>query len=299
MPPLRLSVAEIHARADALIEYLSPCRLCPHQCGVERTRGETGICGLNDELIVFCTNLHWGEEPPITGTRGSGTVFFSGCNLRCVFCQNFAFSHRKNGIAMSPEVLADKMCALQAQGAHNVNWVTATPQLPGAVRALAIARENGLTLPLVYNCGGYESCEILSLLEGIVDIYLPDAKYASEQNADCFSSAANYPTVNRAALAEMYRQVGALTCNQEGIATHGMLVRHLVLPDDHAGTRDVLAYLCALGGKDMPMSVMRQYFPTHRAQEFPAIARRITDEEYEEALTLIGEWDMTAVFIQD
>lgn len=282
-----------------LYSLLSPCRLCPHECEALRVESQTGLCGLTDKLIVFCTNLHHGEEPPVSGTGGSGTVFFSNCNLRCVYCQNYAFSHVCNGEELTPEELAERMCLLQARGAHNINWVTPTPQIPLAIEALGRARKNGLTIPLVYNCGGYESVEVLKLLEGYVDVYLPDAKYAIESSAHLYSSAPDYPEINRAALAEMYRQVGALQCDAKGIAVKGMCIRHLVLPDNLSGTDGVMRTIADVCGTDVPVSVMRQYFPAHKAHEYPEIARRITDVEYASAIEAAEAAGLENVFIQE
>jgi len=291
--------ALIRARLPRLEALLSPCRLCPRVCGVERAKGARGFCGLADSLLVYCANVHHGEEPPLSGSRGSGTVFFSGCNLRCLFCQNYAFSQLMNGEAMTPAGLAGQMLALERRGAHNINWVTPTPQVVRAVEALAIAREGGLTIPLVFNCSGYESVEVLHLLDGIVDIYLPDAKYADSASAQSCSSAPDYPGANQAALREMHRQVGNLELDKDGIAVRGMLVRHLVLPGNLAGTREVLAFLASSFGKDVAISLMRQYFPAHRAQDHPGLGRRITWEEYEQALHAFDNLGLTTAFIQE
>jgi len=283
----------------ALRALESPCRLCPRACGADRAHGARGLCGIGDALVVFCTNLHQGEEPPISGTRGSGTVFFSGCNLRCVFCQNYAFSQLLNGEEMTPEDLAERMLALERRGAHNINWVTPTPQVAGAAEALALARSRGLTIPLVYNCSGYESVEVLRLLDGMVDMYLPDAKYADSGPAERYSAAADYPEVNCAALREMWRQVGSLVLDGQGVATRGMLVRHLVLPGGQAGTRSVLEFLAREFGTGVALSLMRQYFPAHRAQDHPALRRRITHKEYTDAVECCERLELDAVFIQE
>ena len=284
---------------DTLHERLSPCILCPRNCKTDRMAGINGFCCLSNELKIFCANLHFGEEPPISGTRGSGTVFFSGCNLKCIFCQNFAFSQLNNGEIMTPETLADKMLELQKRGAHNINWVTPTPQLPFAIDALKIARENGLTIPLVYNCGGYESVEILQLLDGIVDIYLPDAKYSQNNVAEKLSHAKNYPEINRNALKEMYRQIGALKTDENGIATRGMIIRHLVLPNNLSGTREILSFIANELGIDVTISLMHQYFPAHLAINHPEIGRKITWEEYQIALEWFDEFGFDSAFIQE
>lgn len=296
---MRLAVAELHERAARLHELLSPCRLCPRTCGARRAAGERGFCQLGPGLRVFCTNLHHGEEPPLSGTRGSGTVFFSGCHLRCVFCQNFAFSQLGNGDDLTPAQLAARMLELQRRGAHNINWVTPTAQIAPAVEALALAREQGLSIPLVYNCSGYESVEVLRVLDGVVDVYLPDAKYAAREPAARFSAAPDYPDINRLAIREMWRQAGPLQLDEHGIAQRGLLVRHLVLPRHLAGTRDVLQMLYEECGTHVAISVMHQYFPAHRAPHYPEIARRITWEEYEAALRTFDEFGFTTAYIQE
>jgi putative pyruvate formate lyase activating enzyme len=266
---------------------------------VQRDAGERGLCGLGAGLRVYCCNLHHGEEPPLSGTRGSGTVFFSGCNLRCVFCQNYGFSHLLNGVEMTPHTLAHHMLQLQQRGAHNINWVTPTPQLPEAVAALAIARAQGLDCPLVFNCSGYEALEALRLLDGVVDIYLPDAKYADATAARIYSDAADYPAVNRTALREMLRQVGQLQLDVQGVAVRGLLIRHLVLPENLGGTAAILRFIAAELGRDTAVSLMRQYFPAHRARDFTAINRGITWDEYEAALRCFDELGLTTAFIQE
>ncbi|MCX7846414.1 MAG: radical SAM protein [bacterium] len=296
---MRLTPAELHARATQLQALLSPCRLCPRACRVDRRTGQRGACHLGPLLRVFCTNLHFGEEPPITGSQGSGTVFFTGCHLHCVFCQNFAFSHLGNGVDMSPETLAARMLELQRRGAHNINWVTPTAQVALAVEALAIARERGLSIPLVYNCSGYESVEVLRLLDGVVDVYLPDAKYASSQPAARLSGAPDYPQVNQAAIREMWRQVGPLQLDAQGIAQRGLLVRHLVLPHGLAETHLVLRMLWHECGPNLAVSLMHQYFPAHRAKAYPEIARRISWDEYEAALHALDHYGFSIAYIQE
>jgi putative pyruvate formate lyase activating enzyme len=289
----------LHARAAEMRALLSPCRLCPHACGARRLEGETGACRLGTDLRVFCTNLHFGEEPPITATKGSGTVFFSGCNLRCVFCQNFAFSQLMNGEDMPPADLSQRMCRLQHRGAHNINWVTATAQAPFAVEALAHARADGLHIPLIYNSSGYESVEVLQALEGVVDVYLPDAKFAESAPAGRYSSAPDYPEVNRAALREMYRQVGPPRFDRNGCIQRGMIVRHLVLPGGAAGTRTVFEFLAGDLGRAVGVSLMHQYFPAHNAHGDPLLKRQITWPEWEEALECLDACEFATVYVQE
>ncbi|NLF40085.1 radical SAM protein [bacterium] len=294
-----LSPAELFSRAKALRALMSPCMLCPRKCRVDRLKGETGFCRLGAEMMVYCTNLHPGEEPPISGSGGSGTVFFTGCNLGCAFCQNFTFSQLMNGKAATPGTLAADMLALQRRGAHNINWVTPTPHTALAVEALAIARERGLAIPLVYNCSGYESPEVLTLLDGIVDIYLPDAKYAGSEPARLLSSAPDYPEANRIALKEMWRQTGPLELDEHGVARRGMIIRHLVLPNRLAGTRGVLQFIARELGTSATVSLMRQYYPMHRAHTIPSINRPITWDEYHEALEWYDESGLKDGYIQE
>ena len=294
-----MSPTTISERASELRRLLSPCRLCPRACNAKRATGAPGFCRLTHELKVFCANLHPGEEPPISGNAGSGTIFFSGCNLRCAFCQNFPFSQLMNGEIMTPKILAAQMLKLQQRGAHNINWVTPSPQLPLALEALAIARADGLSIPLVYNCSGYEALDVLRLLDGIVDIYLPDAKYADAAAAQRLSAAPDYPAVTQAALREMFRQVGPLQMDAHGVATRGLIIRHLVLPERLAGTRAVLHFIAEELSRAVYVSLMAQYFPAHRAREFPEIARPVTEDEYHEALAWLDECGLHNGFIQE
>lgn len=289
----------INVRCEYLRARMSPCVLCPRACGTLRIDDNSGFCGLDDKLKIFCTNLHFGEEPPISGTRGSGAVFFSGCNLKCVFCQNFAFSQRGSGENMTPEMLAERMLELEKRGAHNINWVTPTPQLAQAVEALRIARAAGLSVPLVYNCGGYESVEILKYLAGIVDIYLPDAKYSDSEIAEKYSSAQNYWEMNKRALKEMYRQVGGLALDASGIAKKGLIVRHLVLPNGLSGTREVLRFVAEELSNKVTISLMSQYFPTNLAVDDEKIGRKISEEEYSEAIGWLEELGFENAYVQE
>ena len=226
---------------------------------------------------------HFGEEAPLVGTRGSGTIFFSGCNLACIFCQNADLSHSSEGSAVSPERLAAMMLDLQQRGCHNLNFVTPTHVVPQILEALELAVGEGLRLPLVYNCGGYESLEALRLLEDVVDIYMPDAKYADPAVGERLSGVPDYPALNRAALTEMHRQVGDLALDEGGLAVSGLLVRHLVLPENLAGTAGIMACLAELGPQTY-VNVMAQYRPHYHAAQEPALRRRVTPEEYAAAL---------------
>lgn len=273
---------ELSERARRLRAMLERCDLCPRRCGVDRTRGETGLCG-SGEALVASYGPHFGEEAPLTGIRGSGTVFFSGCNLHCAFCQNFDISHAAEGAPVSAESLSGIFLALQRIGCHNINLVTPTHATPQIVEALARAAELGLSLPVVYNCGGYECLDTLRELDGVVDIYMPDVKFLDPSPAARYCDAPDYPGAVQEAVKEMARQVGPLVCNDRGIATRGLLVRHLVMPGDASTTRKVIDFLAKEIGTDTYLNLMDQYRPCGRAGEFPEIARRISREEWSDA----------------
>ncbi len=278
-----LGEGELTARRDQALAILSECRLCPRECGVNRAEGETGFCGSGREALVASHGKHFGEERPLVGYGGSGTIFFANCNLGCIFCQNYDISHLGHGGPVAPERLADMMIDLQRQGAHNINLVTPTHFLPQILEALLIAARRGLEVPLVYNCGGYESVAALKLLDGIVDIYMPDAKYSDGEVAERLSGAPDYPERMEAAIAEMHRQVGDLRMNDDGIAQRGLLVRHLVLPNNLAGSPAIMRFLANLS-PDTYVNVMAQYRPCYRANEVEQINRRPTVEEYRQAV---------------
>jgi len=274
---------ELARRAETAREMLGDCRVCPRNCRVNRLEEEIGFCGVGRRALVGSAGPHMGEERPLVGSGGSGTVFFAGCNLGCVFCQNAELSHGRGGGQVTARELADTMLALQQRGCHNINFVTPSHVMPQILEALVPAIDGGLRLPLVYNCGGYESVETLRLLDGVVDIYMPDAKYADTEVADRLSCAPDYPERMREALAEMHRQVGDLQMDERGIATRGLLVRHLVLPEGQAGTAEVMEFIASLS-RDTYVNVMAQYRPCYRAGEFPPLDRHPTREEYREAV---------------
>ena len=230
---------ELDERIDALEDLLTSCSLCPWECKVNRRRGEEGICQAGDILMVAKILPHFGEEPVLTGKNGSGTIFFTHCHLKCQFCQNYQISQEHLGHSINVEQLADAMIMLQSKGCHNINFVSPTHFLPMIVKALKVAFTQGLTLPLVYNSNGYEKAEVLRLLDGLIDIYLPDAKYGDDRQALKFSRAQHYIRHNLSTLQEMYRQVGPLQINENGIAERGLIIRHLVLPHDLSGTEGV------------------------------------------------------------
>ena len=276
---------ELPRRAKAAERLLEPCRVCPRECLAQRLQGNTGVCGVADQAMVSSYGPHFGEERPLVGFGGSGTIFLAHCNLCCVFCQNFEISQRGHGRSISPQELARMMLDLQRQGCHNINFVTPTHEVPHILQALLLAVDGGLRLPLVYNCGGYESLETLRLLDGVMDIYMPDFKYGDAGMAKRYSGVEDYPDVARAALREMHRQVGDLALDERGIATRGVLVRHLVLPNGLAGTAEAVSFLAELS-RDTYVNVMAQYRPCYRAHEYPPLARRPTRVELEEAIRL-------------
>ncbi len=282
---VHLSASEWDQRIGDALSIAGDCRLCPRDCRIDRNSGTTGFCGATNTLVISSIFPHHGEEPPISGTGGSGTVFFSHCTLGCYFCQNYQISHEGEGRSYSPEELAERMLWLQGQGCHNVNFVTPTHYLPWFLQALRIAAGRGLTLPLVYNTSGYERTEPLHVLKGIVDIYLPDMKYGTDEAAKSYSCAADYAENNRAAIREMFRQVGPLRTTSDGIALRGLLIRHLVLPNRTAGSKEIADFLQKVfDPEDITIGIMAQYRPLYRASKFPAIARKISIEEYREAV---------------
>jgi len=282
---LDLTEGELRERAARLFGLASSCRLCPRACGARRDRGETGFCGAPLVPWIASFGAHFGEEDVLVGAGGSGTIFLSGCVLQCLFCQNYGISQLGEGEEIGVEDLARIMIRLQEMGCGNVNLVSPTHQAPQIVAALVQAREEGLHLPLVWNCGGYESVEALRLLEGIVDIYMPDFKYGDSAVAADLAEAPDYVERAQAAVREMHRQVGNLVI-EDGAAVRGLLVRHLVLPNGIAGTEAVLRFIADGISPDTYVNVMAQYHPAHRAHQRPGLARRLTPREHEEALVL-------------
>ena len=273
---------ELKERADRLRQTLASCEICPRRCRVNRLAGELGFCGVGAEALLASAAPHFGEEDVLVGTGGSGTLFFAGCNLGCIFCQNYDLSHGRAGRPCSPDDIARAMLGLERRGCHNINFVTPTHVTPQVMQAILIAREGGLAVPIVYNCGGYEKLETLQALDGFIEIYMPDAKYAESEPARELSDAPDYPEVNRAALREMHRQVGDLEI-RDGIATRGLLVRHLVLPNGLAGSKAVLDFLAKEITPRTYVNVMAQYRPCYRAGECPKINRPPTQEEFLDA----------------
>ncbi len=267
-------------------EILKECTLCPRQCKVDRTSGGRGFCKTGDKPFISSYGPHFGEERPLVGRFGSGTIFMGNCNLGCLFCQNYSISHLGEGTETSFTKVADIMLSLQKQGCHNINLVTPTHQMPMMLRSIMIASEKGLKLPIVYNCGGYESLHAIQILDGVVDIYMPDFKYTDPEMAKKYSKAEDYPQAAMAAIKEMHRQVGDLLTDNRGIAMRGLLVRHLVLPEGVAGTAGVIKFIAEEISKNTYINIMDQYHPCFKAFDNPPLNRRITVQEYSDAVQM-------------
>jgi len=274
-------------RVEQAYAILEECQLCPRGCGANRKKGERGFCRAPLRAVVYGAHPHFGEEIPLVGKYGSGTIFFSNCNLRCIFCQNWPISHEGKGKELEDEDLADMMLYLQQIGCHNINVVTPTHVMPNILSATRIALKKGLRLPLVYNTGGYERLEIVKLLDGIVDIYMPDMKYTDGDQAAKYSAgASDYPEVTKKAIVEMNRQVGVLETDSNGIALRGLLIRHLVMPNRVAGTENFVKWVAQVLPKSTYVNIMAQYRVEYKAYEYPKISRGITVQEFMEAM----EW---------
>jgi len=297
-----LKTGELHERADALMALLRNCTLCPRDCHVDRTAGRLGYCRSGYLPIISSYCAHYGEEPVLSGRKGSGTIFFGNCNLRCVFCQNHQISQPEGSLKEKEagfERLAEMMLELQAQGCHNINFVSPSHFAAQIVKAVDIAASKGLRIPLVYNTNGYDSLGTLRLLEGIIDIYLPDIKYSDNNAALEYSKVADYVEHSRGAIVEMKRQAGDLVIDSEGIAQRGLIIRHLVLPNDLAGSRESLRFISEKVGKETYISVMSQYFPTHKAAEYPLISRPISFLEYEKVLEWLDSFGLENGWMQE
>ena len=282
-----------------MLDLLKECRLCPRNCGVDRTRGEHGFCGAEATVRVGRAALHMWEEPCISGESGSGTVFFSYCTLRCVYCQNAQISQKHIGKEISIERLAEIFSELQAQGANNINLVTPTHYLPQIMTAIDLAKKNGLKLPIVYNTGGYEKAETIQMLDGYVDIYLPDFKYYSNDTAKRYSNAPNYVEVAKSALEEMVRQIGKPQFDDNGIMKRGVIVRHLILPGCYRESEKLLDYLYRQYGDDIYISLMNQYTPFADAKKYPELNRKIPQEQYDRLVDYAVALGIENGFIQE
>jgi putative pyruvate formate lyase activating enzyme len=290
---------ELLARIDAARERLSPCIVCPRHCEVDRLADEKGICRTGAQAMVSSYAPHFGEESPLVGSGGSGTIFITNCNLLCVFCQNFDISHLGHGIETSDGQLAAMMVSLQRQGCHNINFVTPSHVVPQILAALPKAIDKGLTVPLVYNSSGYDEVETLKLLDGLFDIYMPDFKFWHTESAKRYAKAPDYPAKAKAALKEMHRQVGDLVLDDQGIAVHGLLVRHLVMPGAGEETREILFFLANEISKQTYVNIMDQYRPCGKAKDFPPIDRRPTHAEFQDAMDAAKDAGLTRLDERD
>ncbi len=284
-----LDTGKLKKRVERAYAQLSSCTICAHECGVNRLNGEVGFCKTGSRAIVSSYGPHLGEENPIRGRHGSGTIFFSRCNLHCQYCQNYEISQQYSGEEIEPEDLAYIMLELQQRGCHNINLVSPSHIVPQILAAILIAAHAGLTIPFVYNTGGYDNLDTLSLLDGVIDIYMPDMKYANPEIALLYSRIPNYPQLNQAAVKEMHRQVGDLQCDERGIAFRGLLIRHLILPNNLAGTEEILEFIAQEISKNTYINLMDQYRPTYHAYHYPELNRRISIEEYQVAKQIAKE----------
>lgn len=299
---LSLTQVELERRADLAYEIYRICRVCPHACEVNRIDGDTGFCGQSDTLHISSSVAHFGEEPPLVGTRGVGNLFVSACNMRCDYCQNYQISQEwissskksKKEAYNSYDQTAEKMLRLQEQGVHFIGWVSPSHVVPGLLKSLALARGKGLRLPIVYNTNSYDSIQTLQLLDGIVDIYLPDLKYADQAIARDLSHIKEYPEFSRQAILEMYRQVGPLSVNEQGLAESGVLVRHLILPGHLQETWETLCFVALELSTSVPLSLMSQYRPVYKS----VLDRKITSQEYEQATAWANELGFESLFLQ-
>ena len=290
---------ELEKRVNKFLNILKSCVLCPHMCKVDRTKGEKGLCDSGMDVVISSHGSHHGEEPAISGKQGSGAIFFTGCNLKCSFCQNFQISHEYQGKKISVKELADIMIDLQTQGCHNINFVTPTHFLPQILEALLQACEQGLNIPLVYNTNGYDRVEILKLLDQIIDIYLPDIKYSDETSAKKCSGVEDYVKHNRPALEEMFKQGGVLIKDDKGIAKRGMIVRHLVLPNKLAGSKLSLDFIAKELSEDIHVGIMAQYHPCYKAKDDEMLNRRVNRQEYAESVDYAESLGMDNCLVQE
>ncbi|MCP4650589.1 MAG: radical SAM protein [PVC group bacterium] len=297
---LELSKEVFKNKIEQANSYLRNCCLCPRECNINRVIGETGFCGAGADVEIAHWQIHYGEEPPLSGKNGAGAVFFAHCNLKCVYCQNYQIS-QQSGIKKSISVddLSSVMLDLQKQGAQNIDFVSPTQFAAQIIEAVYIARNKGLSLPLVYNTNGYERVEILNLLDGIIDVYLPDFKYYDDSAAVRYSEAVDYTAVAQRAISTMYAQTGDLVVDSGGSALRGILLRHLVLPEGIAGSISVLKFLADQLGTDIGLSLMSQYHPCYRADRFSELNRTITSKEYDEVVDYVQELGFEKCWIQE
>lgn len=296
---MRKSPDEIIEIGDILLGQMDNCELCPQECGVDRTVSDDGQCGVSDKVRVASCNLHFGEEPPISGSNGSGTIFLSGCSLSCLYCQNYPISQQLVGSEMEIEELSDKIISLQDRGAHNINFVTPDHFFGHIVKALGLAAQKGLNIPIVCNSSGYQKLETIERLEGIIDIYMVDMRYNDNEVARECSGAAKYKEINRIAIKEMYDQVGNLEVDDSGIAKRGLLIRHLVLPDGLSGSNGIFNFLANEISVEVYVSLMSQYFPANRATEHDILKRKIDAAEFDKVVEMFYNAGLKNGFIQE
>jgi putative pyruvate formate lyase activating enzyme len=298
-PPSEAKLAVVRAANAKLNDALKCCRICPRRCGVDRTAGKAGYCRAFQNPVVYSYAPHRGEEPPISGRNGSGTIFFSGCSMKCAYCQNYQFSQLGHGKEMSVPELAACMLFLEKKGCHNINLVSPTHYLPQILLALEIALGEWLIIPLVYNTSGYELTDTIKLLEGIVDIYLPDMRYADERMAARYSDAPDYVKYDRDSVMLMHNQVGNLVLDENGIAVKGLIIRLLVMPDGISATEESLRYVRDKISPDVYLSIMSQYYPTYRAMEFKELSRGVTSREYKNVIDTARRLGLNNGWIQE
>jgi putative pyruvate formate lyase activating enzyme len=294
-----MATAAHQATIAKLKGMLNCCMLCPRHCGVDRTHGEQGFCRLGDQIVLDCALVHHGEEPPLSGSGGAGTIFFSSCNLQCIYCQNYQISHDSRGEMTDSAALARIMLSLQEKGCHNIEPVTPTPQTPQIMESLLIARDQGLRLPFVYNCGGYEEPEVVKMLAGMVDVYLPDLKYGLDDAGLLFSGVKDYPAQAISSIREMMQQVGDELETANGIARRGLLIRHLVLPGWPENSFAALRLIKKSISLRVPLSIMSQYTPIPALARHPLLARRITRREYETVVNFALDLGFETIFAQE
>lgn len=296
---LELKKGEIEKRAKKLWQIMKDCHLCPRMCKINRLKGKKGFCGADDNLLISSYHQHFGEEKPLVGRYGSGTIFFPNCSLKCLFCQNWDISIMANGAKKTIEDLSEIMIELQDTGCHNINLVTPTHYLPHIIFALGMAIEKRLHIPIVYNTSGYELVEILKILDGIIDIYLPDFKYFDDNLAFKFSSGAkNYSAITKSAILEMQRQVGTANTPEDGIMKRGLMIRHLVMPNNVSGSKEIIKWISENLPKKTYVNIMSQYYPYYKAAEFPEISNDINPDEYYEIIDFAKKCGLTNIEIQ-
>ena len=289
---MNISASDLKKRISLANDLMACCSLCPRRCGAKRFEGKTGFCGAGSRLKIYSYRQYLGEEPPISGTAGSGVIFLSNCTMRCAYCQNYRFSQLGKGYSVSPRVLCDIMISLQKRGCHNINLVTPSHHLPGLLEALYLVSESSLKIPIVYNSSGYECVEALGLLDGVVDIYLANMRYSDNKLALVYSETADYVEINQKAILSMHKQVGDLVATDSGIGTRGLIIRHLILPNLLHNSEGVLKFISESLPKKTYISLISQYLPLHKAKDHPELSRRITKEEYDTACAMLERYDL-------